>query len=60
MKRRFPFIVVLVIFTAPAAFAQNAAYSFDNFDTPNGIKIQEAPRPQPLVLKTAPVLSGPE
>jgi len=54
MKRRFPFIVVLVIFTAPAAFAQNATYSFDNFDTPNGIKIQEAPRPQPLVLKTAP------
>ena len=54
MKRRIPFIVVLVIFTAPAVFAQNAAYSFDNFDTPNGIKIQEAPRPQPLVLKTAP------
>ncbi|HEX5703267.1 MAG TPA: lytic transglycosylase domain-containing protein [Pyrinomonadaceae bacterium] len=54
MKRRFPFIVVLVIFTAPAAFAQNAAYSFDNFDTSNGIKIQEAPRAQPLVLNTAP------
>ncbi len=54
MKRRFPFIVVLVIFTAPAAFAQNAAYSFDNFDTRNGIKIQEAPKPQPLVLNTAP------
>ena len=54
MKRTFPFIVVLVIFTAPAVFAQNTAYSFDNFDTPNGIKIQEAPRSQPLVVKTAP------
>lgn len=55
MKRRFPFIVVLVILTAPAAFAQNAAYSFDNFDTRNGIKIQTEPvRPQPLVVKAAP------
>jgi soluble lytic murein transglycosylase-like protein len=55
MKRRFPFIVVLVIFTAPAVFAQNAAYSFDNFDTRNGIKIHTEPvRPQPLVAKTAP------
>ncbi len=54
MKRRFPFIVVLVIFTAPAAFAQNAAYSFDNFDTRNGIKIHTEPvRHQPLVAKTA-------
>lgn len=55
MKRRFPFIVVLVIFTAPAVFAQNAAYSFDNFDTRTGINIQtEAVRHQPLVTKTVP------
>ena len=55
MKRRIPFIVVLVIFTAPAVFAQNAAYSFDNFDTASGIKIQtEAVRHQPLVAKPAP------
>lgn len=54
MKLRFPFIVVLVIFTAPAAFAQSTAYSFDNFDTSNGIKIQTAPvRSQPLVAKPA-------
>lgn len=54
MKRRFPLILVLVIFTAPAAFAQSAAYSFDNFDTRGGIKIQvEAVRHQPLVAKTA-------
>src|SRR5687767_9011520 len=55
MKRRFPFIVVLVILTAPAAFAQNAAYSFDNFDTRNGVQIHTEPvRPQPLVVKAAP------
>lgn len=55
MKRRFPFIVVLVILTAPAAFAQNAAYSFDNFDTRNGVQIQTEPvRHQPLVARTAP------
>lgn len=56
MKRRFPLIVVLVIFTAPAVFAQNAAYSFDNFDTRNGVKIHTEPvrPPQPAVTKTAP------
>ena len=43
MRLRFPFIVVLVFLTAPAAFAQNAAYSFDNFDTRNGIKIHTEP-----------------
>ncbi|HEX4900343.1 MAG TPA: lytic transglycosylase domain-containing protein [Pyrinomonadaceae bacterium] len=43
MKRRFPFIVVLVIFTAPVALAQNAAYSFDNFDTSSGVKIHTVP-----------------
>ena len=54
MKRRFPLIVVLVIFTASAAFAQNAAYSFDNFDTSNGVKIHSAPvTPQPAVSKPA-------
>ena len=55
MKRRFPFIVLLVVLTAPAAFAQNATYSFDNFDTRNGIKIQtEQVRSQPPAVKTAP------
>jgi soluble lytic murein transglycosylase-like protein len=54
MKRRFPFIVLLLVFTPPAIFAQNAAYSFDNFDTRNGIKIETEPaRHQPLVARTA-------
>ena len=55
MKRRFPLFVLLLIFTAPAAFAQNAAYSFDNFDTRNGIKIHTEPvKSQPLAVKQAP------
>src|SRR5215210_6676836 len=54
MKRRFPFVVVLVIFTATSAFAQSAAYSFDNFDTRNGIKVHTEPvRAQPLAVKPA-------
>ena len=36
---------------APVAFAQNATYSFDNFDTSNGIKIHTPARPQQLVSK---------
>ena len=54
MKRRFPFIVVLVIFTAPTAFAQNAAYSFDNFDASSGVKVHSASvTPRPVVSKPA-------
>jgi hypothetical protein len=54
MKLRFPQIAVLVVLTAPVAFAQNTTYSFDNFDTSSGIKIQAPVRPQPLVSKPAP------
>lgn len=47
MRLRFPLILAVVIFAAPAAFAQNAVYSFDNFDTTNGIKIySEQLKPQ--------------
>ena len=54
MKLRFPLFVALVIFMAPSAFAQNAAYSFDNFDTRNGVKIHTEPvRSQPLAVKPA-------
>lgn len=54
MKLRFPLFVALLIFMAPSAFAQNAGYSFDNFDTRNGIKIHTEPvRSQPLAVKTA-------
>ena len=51
MNLRLTLIAALVVFTAPAAFAQNT-YSFDNFDTSNGVKIHTAPvRSQPLVAK---------
>lgn len=47
MKLRFPLTVVLLVLAAPAAFAQGAPYSFDNFDTSNGIKVHSDPvKPQ--------------
>ena len=39
MKLRFPLIVALLGLTAPVAFGQNTSYSFDNFDTPSGLKV---------------------
>ncbi len=39
MKSRLLFTVALILFMTPVAFGQNSAYSFDNFDTANGIKI---------------------
>src|SRR6185436_14035840 len=46
MKLRFPLTIALVVLTAPVAFAQNATYSFDNFDTSSGIKVQVEPAKQ--------------
>jgi hypothetical protein len=53
MKLRFPLIAVLVVLMAPVAFAQNATYSFDNFDTSNGIKIHTPAMHQQMVSKPA-------
>ena len=53
MKLRFPQIAVLVVLMSPVAFAQNATYSFDNFDTSNGIKIHTPARPEQMVSKPA-------
>ena len=53
MKLRFPQIALLVVLTAPVALAQNATYSFDNFDTSNGIKIHTPARPEQIVSKPA-------
>jgi soluble lytic murein transglycosylase-like protein len=42
--KTIPFAVALVVLTcAPAAVAQNINYSFDNFDTRNGVKIYVEP-----------------
>ena len=51
MKLRFPQIAVLVVLMSPVAFAQNATYSFDNFDT--GIKIHTPATPEQAVSRPA-------
>ena len=43
---RFSSVVLFVLLASASALAQNAAYSFDNFDTPNGVRVYaEAPKP---------------
>lgn len=52
MKIRFPLTVALVVLTAPVAFAQTKTYSFDNFDTSTGIKVQaEQARQLPAAIR---------
>ncbi len=44
---RFPLPVLLLLFIGAPAFAQGTAYSFDNFDTRNGVRVYvEAPKPR--------------
>jgi soluble lytic murein transglycosylase-like protein len=40
---RFPRAALLVIFIAAPALAQNTPYSFDNFDTRNGVRVYSDP-----------------
>lgn len=49
MKLRIPLIVAIVALTAPVVLAQNATYSFDNFDTSSGVKIQVEPARRPAI-----------
>jgi soluble lytic murein transglycosylase-like protein len=52
MKRLFPWVALLVLITsAPAAYAQSASYSFDNFDTANGVRIYVEPVALPPATK---------
>jgi len=56
MKNLFPLLAVVIVLTsAPVVFGQSSTYSFDNFDTRNGVKIQvEAAFAQPPVQKRGP------
>lgn len=36
---KFPPVVLFVLLASASALAQNTAYSFDNFDTPNGVRV---------------------
>jgi hypothetical protein len=41
--RRFPLIPLLILFGCAPVFAQSSGYSFDNFDTVNGVRIRVEP-----------------
>jgi soluble lytic murein transglycosylase-like protein len=40
---RFPLIALLILFGCAPVFAQGSGYSFDNFDTTNGVRIRVEP-----------------
>src|SRR6266851_9502405 len=40
---RFPRIALLMLFSCAPVFAQGSGYSFDNFDTANGVRIRVEP-----------------
>ena len=40
---RFPLIALLILFGCGPVFAQGSGYSFDNFDTTNGVRIRVEP-----------------
>jgi soluble lytic murein transglycosylase-like protein len=44
---RFPLIALVILFGWAPALAQNTAYSFDNFDTRNGVRVQVEPPKAP-------------
>jgi soluble lytic murein transglycosylase-like protein len=45
---RFPRIALAILFGCAPVLAQTAAYSFDNFDTRNGVRVQVDPPPAPV------------
>lgn len=56
MNKRIPWAVLLILAaSATSAFGQNTTYSFDNFDTRNGVRIYSEPVAlQPPVTKRGP------
>src|SRR6266852_735030 len=53
---RFPRIALLIFFTCAPVFAQGSGYSFDNFDTANGVRI----RVEPVKTRKASTRRGPK
>ena len=50
---KFPRIALVILFGCAPVLAQNTAYSFDNFDTRNGVRVQvEAPKAPAKVIRT--------
>ena len=51
MTPKFFWTIILIAFASPVVLAQNPSYSFDNFDTANGVKIHVEPPPVPRSAK---------
>ncbi len=50
---KFPLIALVLSFLCAPAFAQSAAYSFDNFDARNGVRVYVEPaKPQPVIPRS--------
>jgi soluble lytic murein transglycosylase-like protein len=50
---KFPLIALVLIFLCAPAFAQSAAYSFDNFDTRSGVRVYVEPaKPQAITSRS--------
>ena len=45
MLSKFSWSIVLLVVASPVALAQNATYSFDNFDTARGVRVRVDPAP---------------
>jgi soluble lytic murein transglycosylase-like protein len=45
MLSKIPWLIVLVVVASPVVLAQSSTYSFDNFDTANGVKVHVDPPP---------------
>ena len=50
MKFLFPSLVLLVA-ASGSALAQTSAYSINNFDINNGVRVEDAKKPAPIVLR---------
>lgn len=50
---RFPRIALVILFGCAPALAQSTAYSFDNFDTPNGVRVHaEQPKARAIPARS--------
>lgn len=47
MISKIPWSIALIVVTSPAILAQSSTYSFDNFDTVNGVKVFVEPPARP-------------
>jgi hypothetical protein len=49
---KFPRIALVILFGCAPVLAQNTVYSFDNFDTRNGVRVQDEPPKAAKVSRT--------